>query len=72
MRLFQCESGMDARAHNPNDLHESFGIAQVNGIWGYAPEELYDPVFNIKVAKEIFDKQGFSAWENCYRIIGGE
>lgn len=53
------------KGHSPEF---SLGLWQINVlangdlIKGKDPKVLYDPVENAKVAKQIYDRQGFSAW----------
>jgi len=63
----KCESML-----NPiivGDKHmtkHSYGIFQINRTWhDYTPEQLIDPDFNIKIAKEIKDNGGWNRW-SCY------
>lgn len=68
-----AESAGNARALNDKGRDLSYGLFQINMIGKIGPERrklynlennnnLYDPMTNIRVAKEIFDKQGYGAW----------
>lgn len=43
------------------------GLLQVMPFWaeslGISPNSLYDPATNIKVAKYVYDQQGWNAWD---------
>jgi len=80
-----AESGGDSEALNDDGKKDlSYGLFQINMIGGIGPERrdlynldsnnnLYDPMTNIRVAKEIFDKQGYGAWgaytNNSYKTF---
>ena len=70
-----AESSGNSRALNPNrdTGDESYGIMQINMIDGMGPErrrqfgidsneELYNPVTNMRAARQIFEQQGWGAW----------
>lgn len=70
-----AESGYNPRALNPNVStgDESYGLMQINMLGGMGPErlkafglkskeQLYDPLTNLKAAKQIYEWQGPSAW----------
>lgn len=69
------ESTFNNRAHNQNSTtrDNSYGLWQINMFDKLGPErrrkygltsndQLFDPVTNARVAKAIFDSQGFGAW----------
>jgi hypothetical protein len=80
-----AESGGDSRALNDDGKKDlSYGLFQINMIGDMGPERrdlynlnsnnnLYDPMTNIRVTKEIFDKQGYGAWgaytNNSYKTF---
>ena len=61
--VFKAESGLDPLAFhkNTNGSHD-IGIAQINSIHGGDDLELFDVDKNLKVAREVYDKQGIGAW----------
>jgi|5_EtaG_2_1085323.scaffolds.fasta_scaffold61981_2 hypothetical protein len=72
-----AESGGDPFAHNPKYPDDSYGLFQINMLDepGYklgqerrqryglrSNEQLFDPMENLKAAKDIYDNQGLNAW----------
>ena len=72
-----AESGGNPRAHNPTYPDNSYGLFQINMLdtpdypmganrrarYGLrSNEELFDPMTNLKAAKDIYDSQGLNAW----------
>ena len=72
-----AESGGNPMAHNPRYPDNSYGLFQVNmldepgymlgaerrGRYGLrSNDELFDPMTNLKAAKDIYDSQGLGAW----------
>ena len=72
-----AESGGNPRAHNPRYPDDSYGLMQVNMLDepGYllgterrrryglqSNDQLFDPLTNMKAAKDIYDSQGLGAW----------
>ena len=71
--LIACESGFRANAvgYDGHPYYQyNYGLFQVASGHGYSAEYLFNPMNNIKVAKEIYLAQGFSAWPNCSRVAG--
>ncbi len=66
--VFYFESaGGNTEAHKVDSVERSYGLAQVNtNAWPYSPDQLYDPLFNLQVAYQIYLKQGWRAWYNTY------
>lgn len=66
--VFYFESaGGKTDAHKVDSIERSYGLAQVNtNFWHYSPEQLYDPLFNLQVAYQIYQQQGWRAWYNTY------
>ncbi len=64
MCLMEKESGGDPDARNPTS--GASGLMQVMPPWaevfGYAPDDLYDPVINLWIASQILEQQGWGAW----------
>ena len=68
--IAECESGFDSSRVNKEDAkitgYSSWGLFQINS------EEFVgweDPYINTLKAKEIYDRQGFEAWKNCFNLI---
>ena len=74
-----AESDFKPKALNPNAStgDESYGLMQINMLGAMGPErlkafglqskeQLYDPLTNLKAAKQIYDWQGPGAW-SVYR-----
>ena len=72
-----AESGGNPMAHNPRYPDNSYGLMQVNMLDepGYqlgaerrrryglqSNDQLFDPLTNMKAAKDIYDSQGLGAW----------
>src|ERR1051325_4013984 len=72
--VFYYESaGGETTAHKVDSVERSYGLAQINlGLPGSPlaaeraslgpPERLYDPLYNLSVALDIFNQQGWGAW----------
>lgn len=62
LAIAKAESNLNplATGYNSNGSRD-FGLMQVNSIHGYG-EELYDVETNLKVARKIYEKRGWSAW----------
>lgn len=71
LAIAKCESSLNPRAVNKGDKllngHESVGLFQISLIHGLDREKLFIPDYNILMAKELFDKKGWSPWYNCAR-----
>lgn len=68
-RIMFCESSNNPRAVGDKDTkYHSYGLLQIRNLpsRNYSIEELFDPKRNIEIAYEIFVKQGYGAWRNCY------
>ena len=39
------------------------------GVFGYSPEDLFDPVVNLWIASQIRDQQGWAAWSPYQRGV---
>lgn len=76
--VFYYESAHgDPRAGKVDSVERSYGLAQINlglpgtrlaaerAVWG-PPERLYDPIYNLQVALQIYEQQGWRAWYNTY------
>ena len=62
--IAKAESSLDpSRIGDKHMAKYSYGLFQINQTWhNYPQEKLLDPDFNIKKAKEIKDKYGWSQW----------
>jgi hypothetical protein len=74
-KIMVCESRGKSSAYNSEwhyGCRGSYGLFQVacvhskyvDSLW-----DLYDPEENVRVAYEIWKKQGWWAWKNCYRSL---
>jgi soluble lytic murein transglycosylase-like protein len=76
-RIAWRESRCDARAHNPRNRDNSYGLLQLNtkvtprmNLWGelqrrcglVAREQLFDPATNIACAHKLFLAYGMKPW----------
>lgn len=58
-----AESGRNTRAVNRNTNGSvDRGLWQINSVHGYPADKLFDPAFNARAAREVFEKQGWDAW----------
>lgn len=65
-----CESGIRAEATNKNKNGTTdTGIFQINSIHQIPEKYLKDPLINIRVAKVLYDRQGWNPWV-CARKLG--
>lgn len=60
----RAESGLNPDVIGDRHLAKpSIGLFQINQIWhNYSTEELQNPEFNIKIAKQIFNSGGWNRW----------
>lgn len=76
--VFYYESARgNPRAGKVDSIERSYGLAQINlglpgtrlaaerAVWG-PPERLYDPIYNLQIALQIYQQQGWRAWYNTY------
>jgi len=40
----------------------NYGLFQINLVHGYAPQDLLDPAFNVRVAYALYQDQGWAPW----------
>ena len=71
--IARAESGLDPNAYNP-ERHRgckgSWGLFQIACLhYEGNPKDLFDVELNIKLAKEVYEKQGFKAWSVCKKIV---
>jgi len=66
--VFYYESGRgNPQAALVTGAEASYGLAQVNTkAWPYTKEQLFDPLFNLQIAYQIYQQQGWRAWYNTY------
>lgn len=78
LAIAQCESGLKPKSiNNSNWLWGGkgvdHGLFQINDYYHSDKfdnvEQLYDPEFNIRLARKIYDKSGFWAW-SCFKSGG--
>ena len=68
-----CESGFDPTLKYQTSREDSRGLWQINRMaWPglYAEYDWRDPFDNGRMAKTVFDVQGYRAWLNCARKNG--
>lgn len=62
-RIALAESGGNTAAVNGSDPYGgSTGLWQINGVHGYDPQALMDPLQNALAARQVLDQQGPGAW----------
>ena len=74
-----AESMLNPKAYNPEWHYDSKGNKICQGSYGLFqvacvnykgdPKDLFDPVINIQVAKEVLKSQGIFAWGVCHREV---
>ena len=73
LRIFECESGLNPKAINTSNKNGTFdaGLPQINSVHGIDKKWLFNYKIAIRVAKQMFDKQGWSPWYSsfaCHKI----
>lgn len=67
LRIMACESRGDPGARNPSG---ATGLFQIMPFWadhyGVSVQALHDPDTNVRVAKGVWDQQGYAAWAACH------
>lgn len=67
LRVIECESNGDPGAYNPSGATGLFQI--MAPVWadhfGVSRGSLFDPDTNVRIARKVWDVQGWGAWE-CY------
>jgi hypothetical protein len=76
-KIFYYESASgNPYAHKVDSVEQSYGLAQINIDpklhRPYTVNQLYNPIFNLKVAYQIYQQQGWSAWKNTYQKLFGK
>jgi len=75
LKVAKCESGIRAKAinnKNKNGSNDS-GVFQINSVHGIPQRYLLNSSINIRVAKQLFDAQGYEPWRSsnsCHHILG--
>ena len=72
LSIMACESsGNHLAIGDKNTPHYSYGLMQVRNLpeRNLNVEDLLDPIKNIEIAYEIYVKQGWQAWKNCYNNL---
>jgi len=72
LKIAKCESRLVPTTTAKTPLEDSRGIFQVNLKAHRAdPEKLYEPEYNIRYAKTIYDKAGsWLPWYTCAKNLG--
>lgn len=70
VKIAKCESQLDPSKIGDKQMdYWSYGLFQINRTWHKYPEKvLLDPVQNVKIAKQIYDKGGWNRW-SCNRLV---
>mgnify|MGYP001590926617 CR=1 FL=1 len=70
IKIGECESSLDVNAINWNDSkiteYPSQSIFQINAPYN---EELFNPLTNITVAKEMYDRRSWAPWLTCAKKL---
>lgn len=70
IRVFTCESHLNPKAQGTNTNGSTdTGVAQINSVHGISAKWLKNPDINLLVAKQIFNRSGWSPW-TCARKLG--
>ena len=67
--ILSCESSGNPKAvGDTNTKHHSYGVLQVRNLpeRELNIEDLFEPEYNIDYAYQLWQKQGYRAWHNCY------
>lgn len=67
LKIAQCESSLIPSAYSSSVVEESKGLLQINlkAHPEYKGYDLFDPATNLRIAREIFENEGYKAWYNC-------
>lgn len=70
IKIANAESNMIKEAFNP-EWHKgcqgSYGLFQIACVnYSGNPIDLYDPLLNIQLARQIYERQGLFAWGVCH------
>lgn len=69
VRIAKCESSLRSHAiHKNKNGSVDTGIFQINSVHKYSQKDLFDVDFNIRVARKLYDRQGWAPWV-CYRSM---
>lgn len=68
IKVFMCEGLRSNKCNDGLNKNGSFdcGVAQINSIHGVARRFLLNPEINIRIAKQLFDEQGWTPWTCKY------
>jgi hypothetical protein len=67
--ILECESsGNPLAVGDRNTPHHSYGLLQIRNLpeRNLNIEDLFDPEYNVNYAYQLWQKQGYRAWYNCY------
>lgn len=64
VKIAKCESSMNPKAINTKNRNGSvdYGLFQINSVHGYTANYLLDADNNLRIARELFDRQGWRPW----------
>lgn len=64
VRIAKCESSMNPKAINRKNKNGSvdYGLFQINSVHGYTENYLMDIDNNLRIARELYDRQGWRPW----------
>lgn len=62
--IAKCESSMNPKAINTKNRNGSvdYGLFQINSVHGYTANYLMDVDNNLRIARELYDRQGWMPW----------
>ena len=64
LAIAKCESSLNPKAYNDKNSNGSWdaGLFQINSVHGYTVNHLMDLENNVKIARKIYDRQGWKPW----------
>ena len=72
LRVAHCESRLDqSKIHTNTDGSLDVGLFQINQKWHERRGNAYDLDENVRIAKEIYDEQGWNPWVCYWRFSEG-
>lgn len=71
-KILLCESSNNPKAYNPErhrGCNGSYGLFQISCLYWKEGEDKFDPALNVERAYEVYKKQNWNAWKNCYNML---